>query len=91
MAALVLPRAAIIARATPTVLFSLPPANASSARPTSAWSVGSRLILFRIIETHRLQFGENCADENLRLNAKYYRLGIVGHSDCGATKFPMRL
>jgi hypothetical protein len=39
--------------------------------------MGTRLALVWIIETHRLQFGENFAHENLSLNAKDEPLGIV--------------
>jgi len=37
----------------------------------------ARLALFWIIETHRLQFRENCAHENLCVDAKDEPLGIV--------------
>ena len=40
---------------------------------------------------HRLQFGENCSHENLCVDAKDEPLGIVGHPDCGTTKFFMGL
>jgi len=46
---------------------------------------------FRIVKTHGLQLGENCADENLCLNANYESLGIVRYPDCAVTKFPVRL
>ena len=40
---------------------------------------------------HRLQFGKNCADENLCLDPKNEPFGIVGNPDRGATKFLVRL
>jgi len=47
--------------------------------------------LFRVVKTHGLQLGEDCADENLRLNANYEAVGIVRYPYCAATKFPVRL
>src|SRR4029077_6806507 len=53
--------------------------------------MGTRLALFWIIEADRLQFRENCAHENLCVDAKDEPLGIVCHPDCGTTKFLVRL
>src|SRR5262249_15182884 len=70
-------RIAFVAGAAPAVLQSLPPARAAASRAADSWSMGTRLALVWVFETHRLQFGENCADENLGLDAKYEPLRIV--------------
>ena len=69
--------AALVAGTAPAFLQSLSPAYASSPWAAGSWSMGARLVLVWIIETHRLQFGENCAHENLCLDAKDEPLGIV--------------
>ena len=70
-------RGAALVAGTPAILQSLPPAYASVPWAADSWSMGTRLALVWIIETHRFQFGENCAHENLGLDAKDEPLGVV--------------
>ena len=47
--------------------------------------------MFHFFEADRLQFGENCADKNLRFNSQEDAIGVVRHPDGGTTEFTVRL
>ena len=47
--------------------------------------------MFHFFEVGRLQFGENCADKNLRFGSQKDAVGVVRHPDGSPPEFTVRL